>query len=221
MNERTAHTLRDQLERDIVEGRYRPGDRLDETMLAERFDVSRTPIREALHGLERSGLIELRPRRGAFVRRIGARELIEMFEVMAELEAACGRFASQRVTKAGELRIREALVACETAARGGDHDAYYRENETFHAEIYAAADNSFLEGQALALRNRLKPFRRHQLQARGRVEQSLGEHRAVVEAIEAGEGEVAAEGLRAHVVIQGEKFRMLVESLEEAERRAS
>lgn len=221
MAERTAHTLRDQLERDIVEGRYKPGDRLDETMLADRFDVSRTPIREALHGLERSGLIELKPRRGAFVRRIGARDLIEMFEVMAELEAACGRLASQRITKAGEAALRRALDACDAAARSGDLEAYYIENETFHAEIYAAADNSFLEAQSLSLRNRLKPFRRHQLQARGRVEQSLAEHRAVVEAIERGDGEAAASELRAHIVIQGEKFRMLVDRLEEAERRAS
>ncbi len=70
-------------------GRLKPGQRLVEVGLAERFDVSRTPIREALIQLAASGMVEIRPRRGAFVALLGPRELIESFELMAEIEAAC------------------------------------------------------------------------------------------------------------------------------------
>ena len=83
---RRADALRDQLEQDIVTGTLRPGERLDEQSLAARFGVSRTPIREALMQLASAGLIELQPRRGAFVASLSLKEVIERFEVMAALE---------------------------------------------------------------------------------------------------------------------------------------
>lgn len=214
MTAKAATLLRDELEQEIVEGRLRPGERLDEMTLAGRFDVSRTPIREALFGLESSGLVEIIPRRGAFVRKIGVRELIEMFEAMAEMEASCGRFACQRMTQAQEAELRSCFARCDSAAKIGDVDLYYRENEAFHAAIYSASGNEFLRKQALALQSRLKPFRRHQLHARGRLLQSNEEHRAVVEAIAAGDEAVAESTLRGHVVVQGERFNALIASLD-------
>ena len=92
-----AHQLRDTLEDEIVNGRLQPGDRLDEASLAARFNVSRTPIREALQQLVAAGLVQSEPKRGTFVARIGIPQLIEMFEVMAELEGMCGRLAARRI----------------------------------------------------------------------------------------------------------------------------
>lgn len=215
MAAKAATALRDELENEIVEGRFRPGERLDEMTLASRFEVSRTPIREALFGLESSGLVEIIPRRGAFVRKVGARELVEMFEVMAELEAACGRFACQRMTREQEAELKRRLSLCEDAAAALEVDRYYWENDGFHAVIYAASGNAFLEKQALALQSRLKPFRRHQLHARGRLQQSNQEHRAIAEAILAGDRAGAEIALRGHVVVQGEKFTSLIASLGE------
>ena len=93
-----AQKLRDALEDDIVNGILRPGDRLDEAALAERFRVSRTPIREAFKSLVGSGLVETVPNRGTFVANVGLPGLIEMFEVMAELEGMCARLATRRIT---------------------------------------------------------------------------------------------------------------------------
>src|SRR5262245_58018244 len=83
--------LRDQIEEEIATRRLLPGTRLDEQDLANRFQVSRTPVREALLQLASEGLVQLRPRRGAVVREIPMPRLIEMFEVMGELEAMCAR----------------------------------------------------------------------------------------------------------------------------------
>src|SRR5215213_11508740 len=94
---RRAEALRDQLEQDIVTGHFKPGERLDEQSLASRFGVSRTPIREALMQLASAGMVELQPRRGAFVASLSLREVIERFEVMAALEGACGALAARRI----------------------------------------------------------------------------------------------------------------------------
>lgn len=208
--------MRAALEDDIATGRIAPGARLDETSLADRFGVSRTPIREALQQLAATGLIEIRPHRGAVVSSPDPRRLMEMFEVMAELEAMCGRLCARRLTPGHQQRLEQTLRACDRAAEVGDTDAYYAENEHFHRAIYAASGNTFLAEQALALHRRLSPFRRLQLRVRNRLASSQREHAAIVAAIVAGEESAAADQLRAHVVVQGERFADLVASLEAA-----
>lgn len=220
MPERAAHALRGVLEEEILGGRLAPGTRLDESGLARRFAVSRTPVREALLALEGSGLVELRPRRGAFVRRLGARELFEMFELMGELEAACGRFACRRMTGRQEERLDRQLALCAEAARRDDLDVYYAENELFHQTIYLAAGNSVLQEQALALQARLRPFRSRQLRVRGRMGQSLAEHEEIVAAIRDGDEPRAEAALRLHISAQGEKFTVLMAALEGADASA-
>src|SRR4029453_2541526 len=95
---RRAEALRDEIEQDIVTGRLKPGERLDEQSLAARFAVSRTPIREALMQLASTGLVSLQPRRGAFVASLSFKDVIERFEVMAALEGMCGSLAARRIT---------------------------------------------------------------------------------------------------------------------------
>ncbi|MCB1520904.1 MAG: GntR family transcriptional regulator [Hyphomicrobiaceae bacterium] len=204
------------LEDDIATGRLAPGARLDEISLAERFGVSRTPIREALQQLAAAGLVELRPYRGAVVSSPDPRRLMEMFEVMAELEAMCGRLAARRLISEREAELNASLAACDRAAAAGDPDGYYLENERFHGVIYAASGNTFLAEQALLLHRRLAPFRRLQLRVRHRLQSSQREHAAIVGAIAAGDEDRAADLLRAHVVVQGERFADLIASLASA-----
>lgn len=210
---RRSEQLREQIEEEIVTGALPPGAHLDETVLAEKFGVSRTPIREAFMQLAAEGLIEMRPRRGAIVVELTPQRLCEMFEVMAEIEALCGRLAARRITDAEQADLQAAHRACEEARAVNDADAYYRLNGVFHRCIYAASHNRFLEEEAIALHRRLKPYRRLQLRVRNRMSNSFTEHAAIVEAILAGEGELAAERLRAHVIVQGERFADLVASL--------
>ena len=211
-----ALRLRDRIEDRIATGIYAPGERLEETTLAEHFGVSRTPVREALQQLAAGGLVELRGRRGAIVSAPDPARLMEMFDVMAELEAMCGRLAARRLVAEDEAALNATLRTCSEAAASGDPDAYYYENERFHRAIYAASGNRFLADQAMTLHKRLAPFRRLQLRVRNRMKTSQREHEGILAAIVDGEAGLAAERLRAHVAIQGERFGDLVASLEKA-----
>ena len=207
---RNADRIREELEQAIMAAEFAEGERLDEVTLSVRFSVSRTPVREALHALAASGLVETIPRRGVFVRYPSFIGLVEMFDVMAELEAMCGRLAARRITEEELERLEEAAIACEKAMEKGDADDYYRENERFHHVLYHASGNSFLEGEASRLHKRLQPLRRLQLRVRGRLRQSMQEHREVQKAVVAGDAEGAAGALRRHIAIQGENLKDLM-----------
>lgn len=202
--------LREKIEDAIATGVFPPGSRLDETQLAERFGVSRTPIREALIQLASVGILEIRPRRGAIVPHLSLQRLVEMFEVMAELEAMCGRLAARRMSEAEHGELVRAHEACMAARDNEDPDSYYARNEIFHHVIYAGSHNSFLYERASALHGRLHSYRRLQLRVRGRIADSFSEHQKIVDAIMAGDACLAAECLRKHIVVQGERFADLV-----------
>jgi len=213
MKQKRSDQLREAIEEKIAMGDYPPGKRLDEAELLTEFGVSRTPLREALIQLASLGLIELRPRRGAVVAEVGPQQLIEMFEVMGELEAMCGRLAARRITDAEQKELLAAHHDCKLAAESDGPDAYYYANERFHFAIYNASHNSFLAQQARQLHRKLRVYRRLQLRVRNRVASSYAEHDGVVAAILAGNGDQAAERIRKHVLIQGERFGDLVASL--------
>jgi len=211
----TTHsaTLREQIEEMIAVGALKPGQHLDETELAARFGVSRTPIRETLIQLASMGLVVIRPRRGAIVAELGPQQLVEMFEVMSELEATCGRLAARRMTREEQQALLAAHQACEDALDAQEPDAYYYKNEVFHEAIYAGTHNQFLIEQTRNLYRRLRPYRRLQLRVRNRLANSYNEHDGVVQAIVSGDSELAARLLREHVMIQGQRFSDLMASL--------
>ncbi len=208
-----AEKLREAIEEGIATGAFAPGMHLDETELAQRFGVSRTPLREALIQLSSMGIVVLRPRRGALVAEITPQRLLEMFEVMAELEAMCGRLAARRMAAADHALLMRAHKACEVACRAEDPDAYYHENEQFHYAIYAGSHSGFLIEQTTAMHRRLRPYRRLQLRVRNRLATSFSEHNGVVEALIAGDAEAASERLRQHILVQGERFTDLLASI--------
>jgi DNA-binding GntR family transcriptional regulator len=210
---RRSEELREVIEERIATGVYAPGIRLDESELAEEFGVSRTPVREALIQLASGGLIDLRPRRGAVVAQIDPQRLVEMFEVMAELEAMCGRLAARRLSPDEETALKAAHAAAEGAVNAGDPDQYYYLNETFHQIICEASHNGFLAEQSATLRRRLRPYRRLQLRVRDRVRTSFSEHTGIIAAILEGDGDRAAALMRQHVTVQGERFADLIASL--------
>jgi DNA-binding GntR family transcriptional regulator len=216
MSTRTADRIRESLEDRIIQGEFQKGERLDEVRLATSFGVSRTPMREALQMLAGSGLVELIARRGAFVRHPGIVELLEMFEVMAELESLCGRLAARRISSGALAELSVAARACERSLENQDTDAYYHDNERFHSLIYKASGNNFLAAEAGRLNKRLRPFRRMQLRASGRMAQSMAEHSVILKALEDGDADAAAAALHSHIHVQGEKFHDLLSSYEKA-----
>ncbi|MCJ2060345.1 GntR family transcriptional regulator [Methylobacterium sp. J-048] len=208
-----AQRLRQRIEDEIVSGELALGSRLDENQLAVRFGVSRTPIREALLQLAATGLVQTKPRRGAIVSAPEPYLLLAMFEAMAEIEAACGRLAARRLVPEDAEALQAALAGCRTAVAQEDPESYYAENYVFHTVVYRASRNAFLAEQALSLHRRLAPYRRLQLRVRQRLPQSLAEHEAIVAAIVAGDDAGAAEALRSHVLVQGDRFTDLVAGL--------
>lgn len=209
-----AQRIRLALENAIVDGRFQPGEQIDPESLAREYNCSRTPVREALQALEASGLLQVMPKRGTFVTSLGIADLMHRFEMMAEMEALCARLACRRADADDHARIADSLAACESAAEGDDPDRYYAENTIFHQAIYRAAHNPFLENETLRLQAMLQPYRRRQLQARGRLQRSLDEHRVIAHAIAEGDAATASRTMTEHVLVQGERFRDLVALLE-------
>lgn len=217
--QRLSEQLREAIEEEVATGRLKPGTHLDEQELAERFGVSRTPIRETLSLLAGEGLVEIRPRRGAVVATLSPQRLVEMFEVMAELEAMCARLAARRAKDSELSRLQDLHTRCAQAAQDQDPDAYFYANEDFHQAIYAASHNDYLTEQAGALQRKLRPYRRLQLRVRNRMQRSLQEHAGVLESIRAADPEQAALQLRNHVVVQGDRFADLLAEMRQFEDR--
>lgn len=205
-----SQRVRDALENAIVDGRHRPGERLDPTRLEEEFGCSRTPVREALQALERSGLVQIRPKQGTYVTELGLSELAERFEVMAELEGMAARLAARRIGIAELADLDEAVAECARHAEAGDADGYYYANARFHATLYDSCGNEYLRQQVHQLKRTLQPYRRLQLRVPDRMRRSLAEHRTIAAAVRAGDAGTAEDAAREHVLVQVTEFSQLV-----------
>jgi len=205
--------LRLRLSDDIVRGQLAPGAALDETELARRFSVSRTPVREAIRMLAASGLVEVRAHRAAVVARPTHEHLIGMFEVMAELESLCAGYAADRMRGAERRALEDAHEKLRVLIQRGDPQRYYEVNEAFHATIYAGAHNSYLAELTLATRGRVQPFRRAQFRNLGRLAKSHAEHDRVVQAILRGERVLAAQNMYAHIIKVRDEYEHYAETI--------
>jgi DNA-binding GntR family transcriptional regulator len=208
-----AEELRLLIADEIVRGTLGPGSALDETELARRFQVSRTPVREAIRQLAASGLVESRPHRGSFVAQPSHEHLIGMFEAMAELEALCASLAAVRITPIERHELATTHEELRAIIQRGDPQRYHEMNEVFHSKIYAGAHNSYLAEITLATRVRVRPFRRAQFRNLGRLAKSHLEHDRVVTAIMRSDREGASRAMRDHIVTVRVEYEMYVLSL--------
>jgi DNA-binding GntR family transcriptional regulator len=195
-----SERIRNALTDAIAAGDFAAGTTLDEQLLADRYGVSRTPVREALRQLAASGLVEIRPRRGVVVAQLTPQRIGDMFETSAEVEALCARLAAYRMTPLERGALMDLHEESAAAVISGDVDAYDRLNRAFHEALYAGTHNGFLAEQALALRERLGAFRRTQLRQGDRIRRSRDEHGEIVAALAEGDGESAARRMRAHML---------------------
>ena len=193
----------------VLSGEFPPGLRLDEGMLADRYGVSRTPVREALRQLASTGLIELKPRRGATVATATSAQLEALFGAMAEIEATCARLAAMSMTPIERRRLQHMQDAMASIALRDDRDAYAVANVGFHTQIYLGAHNDILSDFATALRRRLAPFRRAQFRTEGRTSRSNAEHAAVVKAILACDPSAAHAAMIHHMSLVEDSFGQL------------
>jgi DNA-binding GntR family transcriptional regulator len=201
-----AESLRQKLEGAIAAGLLEPGSRLDEQEIAQRFGVSRTPVREAFRLMAANNLVELRGRQGAMVRSIKAQALVEMFQVMAELEGLCARLAARRISQAWRGEIGEIHQRLVEAGVAGDIDVFYDINQEFHEAIYEASRNAFLAEQTRKLRNQVAAYRRRVTRMPNRIGDTIREHEAIMQAILAHDPELAHSAMRDHVNLLGDNL---------------
>lgn len=201
-----ADTLRAELEAMIVDGALAPGARLDESELAQRFAVSRTPVREAIKVLVANGLAEMRGRQGASVAMPSIATLLEMFETMAMLEGMCAGFAARRSTEAERAGLRALHQELVAAGETGGPDRFFKVNVLFHHALYRASHTSFVSAHTLQLSRRLAPYRRQVTYQPDRMSGTLVEHMRIIEAIEANDARAATEAASTHVRLLGDNL---------------
>lgn len=201
----TEH-VREAIASDIHEGRLLPGDALDEGAIAERFEVSRTPVREALLHLSAHGIVKIVPRSGIYVARLSLPELFAMYELLAELESACAKLAARRMTAAELADLRAAHEAAAKCRDDKDPEAYAVANMRFHQVIYDGCHNTFLKAQIELIRKRTHVYRQNLFARTARIVVSHQDHGRVVEAIEAGDADAAAKYMLEHIGVGGRDF---------------
>src|SRR6056297_162296 len=177
-------------------GIYKPGDRLVESDLAERFGVSRTPIREALQRLETQSLL-MRDGRSLIVSSLDHNQLAELYVVRAELEALAAELAARHATDE-EVRVLRDMVEDDHQLLG-DPAAMARANRRFHKQVHLASHNRFLVQQLDLVHRSMALMATTSLAAVGRDRDALKEHDAIVSAIEARDAQAAGEALKAHI----------------------
>lgn len=204
----------------ILDGTLEPGCRLDEHMLAGRYGTSRTPVREALRQLATTGLIELRPRRGAIVARVTSEQLEILFVAMGELEATCARLSAMSMTPIERRRLGAHYDSMAEMVAQGDVAAYTAANTSLHAMFYAGAHNPVLSEMTAGLRRRLAPFRRAQFRAPGRLALSHAEHGTVVRAVLSGDATAAHAAMLHHVSLVEDAFEQMATGTAETPARS-
>ena len=213
LHEEVAARLRSMIfERELL-----PGQWIDELALARDWQISRTPLREALKVLAAEGLVTLVPRQGCRVTEVSEDDADDMFPVMALLEGRCAYEAVRKATPADIRQLRRLHDQLERHAAAGDVDAYYRSNHDFHTRLQAIAANRWLDRATNELRSFLRLLRGRQLNHDGRLGESVAEHRELVDAIERGDAPRAEQLMHDHLIAQLDALRALRASETQAE----
>jgi DNA-binding GntR family transcriptional regulator len=189
-----------ELERMIAVQELKGGDRINESALAMKLGVSRGPIREACRTLEQTGLLRSEINRGFFVREISMKEALDIYDLRAELSAMAGRLAAASITSAQLDELESLVQRMEDAAARDDMGAYYPINVEFHTRLIACADNHKLAQLWPALESSLHLFRTRSFILPGSLRASNYDHRAVVEALRAGNAAEASRLLHDHIL---------------------
>ena len=201
--------IRAALEAEITSGQLTAGSRIDEQALMDRFEVSRTPAREALLQLMSSGLVTSVPRQGAVVASLSLSEYIAMLEILMELEGLAARLSARRMPAVQRKLLEQADKACREAAANDDAEVYGKANRAFHEIIYDGSLNEVLARQLRGMRLRMRHPQRALFDRPGRIRNSLAEHQSVLQAILTGDEETAYRAMTGHISSGGEVRRLV------------
>jgi DNA-binding GntR family transcriptional regulator len=186
----------------VFERQLEPGQWVDEMALAKQWQISRTPLREALKVLAAEGLVQLTPRRGCTVVELSEEDADALFPVMAMLEGRCAFEAVRKASAADIVELKAMHAELERHAAAHDVDGYYRANHVFHSRLQALADNRWLDRVTGDLRTFIRLLRGRQLNWPGRIDASIEEHRALIDAIERRDAKRAEQLMHDHLLAQ-------------------
>lgn len=198
--------IREALEEEIISGKLYAGCSIDEQELMERFDVSRTPAREAIQQLATAGLVEMVPRHGAVVATLSLTEYVAMLEMLTELEGLAARLSARRMPAALRRDLQASFRACEEAAAKDDSVAYEEANRWFHQTIYDGSLNEVLSRQLRQMRLRMRHPQRSLFDRPNRVRNSLAEHQDIMKAILDGDEDAADRHMGRHISSGGNVY---------------
>ena len=202
-----------EIEKLIVNGSMVPGQRLDEMVLAKKYGVSRTPVREAIRALIAIGLVQNTGKQGSQVAKLSISMLIEMFELMAVLEGMCAQLAARRATKNQLFEMQKTHELLEKTFEKGTHKEFYNVNLRFHDLLYNASHTQYLAEETLRLRRRLSPYRMRVTFQPGRMNSTLEEHNKILIAIKKGESELAKNEAISHLRLIGNDLEDFIASV--------
>jgi DNA-binding GntR family transcriptional regulator len=187
----------EQLRQRIFAGELKPGTWIDELKLCDVFGISRTPMREALKVLAAEGLVTMKVRRGAYVTEVGPQDLRDIYHLLALLEADAAAMACRRATavQIDALRSVHDQLERSTAKR----EQFFALNEQFHVLLMSIAANKWRDQLVAELRQVLKLARHHSLLKAGRIQESLAEHRVLMDALARGDAAQAEQAMRLHI----------------------
>lgn len=205
LHDQVAERIRAQ----IFDRQLAPGEFIDENLLAERWQISRTPLREALKVLAAEGLVELVPRRGCRVIEITETDADELFPIMAMLEGRCAYEATQHLTADTLRELQRLHDELERTAAGHDVDGYYKANHVFHSFVQQLAGNRWLDRVTADLRKFVRMLRGRQLVLPGRIDASINEHRVLIAAMTERDAVRAERAMHDHLLAQLAALRTL------------
>jgi len=194
-----ANEIRNILQEEIESGTLPPGAPLDERALATRFNVSRTPVREALQQLAARDLVRIAPRQGVTVARLSISQVRAIMESVGELEALCAKLAARRVDDVLRKELDKAIERCQDSAVQGGSAEYSMANTYFHETIYAGSRNPYLAELIRTARRQIQRYRIRDFQTKTQISKSLKEHLQIARAIQDGDELLAAQAMLLHV----------------------
>ena len=186
----------EQLRQRIFRRELEPGGWIDELKIAEEFGISRTPLREALKVLAAEGLVTMKVRRGAYVTEMSEKDLRDVYHLLSLLESDAAGVVAERATPEQQQTLRDLHAELESAA--GNREAFFSVNERFHMALLDMADNRWRSQMVADLRKVMKLNRHNSLFKQGRIEDSLSEHRAILDAMLARDAAGTRRAMQAH-----------------------
>jgi DNA-binding GntR family transcriptional regulator len=173
-----------------------PGSWIDELKLAEEYGISRTPLREALKVLAAEGLVTMKVRRGAYVTEVSERDLTDVYHLLALLESDAAGVVAAQATDAQLKELQTLHRELEKAV--GNREKFFQINERFHMRLLEIADNRWRDQMVADLRKVMKLNRHNSLLKSGRIEESLAEHQAIMNALLARDDKSTAQAMQTH-----------------------